>query len=178
MSNKYIVSLEDIALGDMKKNARKHIAFDNHLKHYCAVTIQCYLRRWYTEKVFKKMIVTARNTTTLEVEALQMDVIEAIPIPELNEDDQDDDSERNSDSEGSSDSESSSDSDDNNNEEDDYRDPTSRVHANNILDEYDSDDLSYLRTKLRHLNLLQRTGVIDKLMMKKRQEELLRRHNF
>ena len=46
------------------------------------------------------------------------------------------------------------------------------------LDEYDNDDLSYLRTKLRQLNLLQRTGVIDKMMMKKRQEELLRRHNF
>ena len=168
MSNTYIVSPEDIALGDMEKIARKQIAFNNHLRHYCAVTIQCYMRRWYAQKVFKKMDVTARNTTTQEVEALQMDVIEAIPIPELDDDNE---------------SESSSDSDEENNEEDipevdDYRDPTSRVHANNILDEYDNDDLSYLRTKLRQLNLLQRTGVIDKLMMKKRQEELLRRHNF
>jgi len=168
MSNTYIVSPEDIALGDMEKISRKQIAFNNHLRHYCAVTIQCYMRRWYAQKVFKKMDVTARNTTTQEVEALQMDVIEAIPIPELDDDNE---------------SESSSDSDEENNEEDipevdDYRDPTSRVHANNILDEYDNDDLSYLRTKLRQLNLLQRTGVIDKLMMKKRQEELLRRHNF
>ena len=169
MSNTYIVSPEDIALGDMEKIARKQIAFNNHLRHYCAVTIQCYMRRWYAQKVFKKMVVTARNTNTQEVEALQMEVIEAIPIPELDDDNE---------------SESSSDSDEENNEEedipevDDYRDPTSRVHANNILDEYDNDDLSYLRTKLRQLNLLQRTGVIDKLMMKKRQEELLRRHNF
>jgi hypothetical protein len=169
MSNTYIVTPEDIALGDMEKIARKRIAFNNHLRHYCAVTIQCYMRRWYAQKVFKKMVVTARNTNTQEVEALQMEVIEAIPIPELDDDNE---------------SESSSDSDEENNEEedipevDDYRDPTSRVHANNILDEYDNDDLSYLRTKLRQLNLLQRTGVIDKLMMKKRQEELLRRHNF
>ena len=169
MSNTYIVTPEDIALGDIEKITRKQIAFNNHLKHYCAVTIQCYMRRWYAQKVFKKMVVTARNTNTQEVEALQMEVIEAIPIPELDDDNE---------------SESSSDSDEENNEEedipevDDYRDPTSRVHANNILDEYDNDDLSYLRTKLRQLNLLQRTGVIDKMMMKKRQEELLRRHNF
>ena len=167
MSNTYIVSPEDIALGDMEKIARKQNAFNNHLMHYCAVTIQCYLRRWYAQKVFKKMDVTARNTNTQEVEALQMEVIEAIPIPELDEDEEDDNSESSSDS----------DDDEENEEEDipevdDYRDPTSRVHANNILDEYDNDDLSYLRTKLRQLNLLQRTGVIDKLMMKKRQEEL------
>ena len=173
MSNTYIVSPEDIALGDMEKIARKQNAFKCHLMHYCAVTIQCYIRRWYAEKVFKKMVVTARNTTAQEVEALQMDVIEAIPIPELDEDEEDDNSESSSDS----------DDDEENEEEDipevdDYRDPTSRVHANNILDEYDNDDLSYLRTKLRQLNLLQRTGVIDKMMMKKRQEELLRRHNF
>ena len=168
MSNTYIVSPEDIALGDMEKIARKRIAFNNHLRHYCAVTIQCYMRRWYAQKVFKKLEVTARNTTTQEVEALQMDVIEAIPIPELDDDES---------------SASGSDSDEEDNAEDvpeidDYRDPTSRVQANNILDEYDNEDLSYLRTKLRQLNLLQRTGVIDKMMMKKRQEELLRRHNF
>ena len=76
-SNTYIVSPEDIALGDMEKIARKQNAFNCHLMHYCAVTIQCYIRRWYAEKVFKKMVVTARNTTAQEVEALQMDVIES-----------------------------------------------------------------------------------------------------
>ena len=168
MSNTYIVSPQDIMLGDMEKIARKQRAFQNHLEHYCAVTIQTHLRRWYAQKVFKNIAITARRTTTQEVHALQMDVIEAIPIPELDDDES---------------SASGSDSDEEDNEEDvpevdDYRDPTSRVHANNILDEYDNDDLSYLRTKLRQLNLLQRTGVIDKIMMKKRQEELLRRHNF
>ena len=165
--NTYIVSPSDIALGDVQKIMRKQIAFRNHLEHYCAITIQSHLRRWYSQRMFIKNINTsARRTTAQEVEALQMDVIEAIPIPELDED---------AESEDSASEDSNSDSNDT---LDDFREPVNRNDANNLLDDYDNDDLSYLRTKLRQLNLLQRTGVIDKMMMKKRQEELLRRHNF
>lgn len=166
--NTYIVTSADITRGDPQKIARKEMAFRNHLEHYCAVTIQCQLRRWYSQRMFIKSINTSvRVTTAQEVQALQMDVIEAIPIPEL------DDTE--SDESGSDENDSDSESNDT---LDDFREPVSRNDASNLLEDYDNDDLSYLKTKLRQLNLLQRTGVIDKMLLKKRQEELLRRHNF